>query len=550
MKQKILIARVPEIQVVSDDDDFRNISVTKLMVPLGLPYLGATIRDAGLHDVVLLDLYAEDHDFYLSNYSDYGKMVECAQNRLLLTLNAYRPNIVGLSALFTFQHNFVQRLARMIKQWDGNVKLYLGGYPTVSPDLVIRDIPEVDVIFLGESEDKINNVLSSESSATPYVGINGILYRDGDNIIKTPREFNIKNIDDIPWPAFDMLPIKKYREIQGRGEFPFLTSRSCPFSCSYCSSQLYSGRVWRSKSLEKMLDEVGFMIDEYGLDFMWVVDEIFNVNKKHSKGFLKGMIERGYNIEWWDNNAFNVNCLDEELLDLCKETNNVHIVMSVESASQRVLNDIMNKRVDLDHARKMVDYATSIGLPSTVNFVIGSPGETRDEIQETIDYASELKTDGVVFSLATPFPGTRYYDLATENGLLINGEEYILNLKYMEVSMASDEFSAEWLKDTQYGANIRINFLGNRLLKGSPEKLIKAREKFGTVYNRHKFHAIARLLEGYAEGLLGNNKRQAEIYAHVSEMLSDPNINSAYGQYFDWDFPATASYKQWLSAAQ
>ncbi len=548
MHKKILLVRVPEIQQVTDDTDYRSISVTKLMVPLGLPYLAAVIRDSGRHDVQLLDLYALDHEFYVHHSHRRSQIVEKAAKRLLDVVDDYRPDIVGFSALFTFQHDLVQKLAAIVRGHAPSTRIYVGGYATVAPELVLRDIPEADAVFLGESEDKILRVLDSETTSRPLEGINGIAYRRDGQVVVMPREFGIRNIDDIPWPAFDMLPLETYRAIQGRGEFPFLTSRSCPFSCSYCSSQLYGGRVWRRKSPERLLDEVGMMIDGYGMDFMWVVDEIFNVNKAHAKGFLRGMLDRGYNVQWWDNNAFNSDAMDKELVDLCKATNNVGIVISIESGSQRVLREIMNKRVNLDHAREMINYTTSVGIPVTVNFVIGSPGETKREIEETIEFASTLTADSFVFSLATPFPGTKYYDIAKANGMLVNGEEYILNMKYMEVSMHTGDFSSEWLKDTQYDANIRLNFFGSRLFKDDRKDLERARAKFANVYRLHTFHAVARLLEGYAEEQLGNLDGRDTVYATLGDLLSDAKIRDAYGRYFDWDHPAPNSYRAWLQA--
>lgn len=291
--------------------------------------------------------------------------------------------------------------------------------------------------------------------------------------------------------------------------------------------------------------ELEIMHSKYHIEFMWIRDDNLIVNKHHAKKFLSEMMSRSFTVPWCDTSAFHVNSIDEELLRLCKASKCTEVIFAVESGSPRVLKEIMNKNVNLDHARKMAKVCRSIDLPLQCYFVIGNPGETKEEIQQTVDYALELQVDHCTFSIATPFPGTRYYEIAIERGYLVHEPEYILGMTYMEANLQTDQFSSEELKDIQYGANMLVNFLGNSLLRGDTKMLEKALKKFTRVSEQYQFHAIAFLMKGYLHGLLGDAGLCEEAYQHVREMLKDEETKKAYGKYIAWDTPPTNSYRQW-----
>jgi len=545
-RMKILLVRVPEIEFNSLSSDMRNISVSSISVPLGIAYISSVIRQDGNHDVQILDLYAKHYQKFISDFkTNPGEVLNIAKNDIMGAIDEYKPDIVGFSAVFNFQHALVKELVDSVKRYVPNVRTYLGGYPTVFPEMVLNSIPSLDILFIGEAENTILDVLEAASVNQAPRSIKGIASRIGGEVYLSSSLNLPLNLDSIPYPTFDMLPLESYRRIIGRNELPLMTSRGCPFSCNFCSSRLYSGRKFRLRSIENLFNEVELMLSNYSMDFMWIRDDNFIVNKSHAKNFLMGMIKRGLTVPWCDSSAFHVNSLDEELLELCKASGCVEVIFAIESGSRRVLKDIMNKNVDLDHAMKMAKFCRSIALPLQCYFVIGNPGETKDEMKQTIDYAVELQVDHCTFSIATPFPGTRYYELALEKGYLIHEPDYILGMKYMEANIQTEHFSSDELKDIQYDANIRVNFLENRLLNGDRKSLEKAFKKFTRVAEQYQFHAVARLIEGYLHGVLGDTKLSHEVFTRVREMLKDIEIKKAYGKYFQWNTPATNAYRQW-----
>jgi anaerobic magnesium-protoporphyrin IX monomethyl ester cyclase len=547
-KPRILLVRVPEVELNSSDD-MRATAVSGLAVPLGPAYIASTIRHHGQYDVQILDLYLDLFEIYAHSL-DYDKshVLEITRKTLLDSIEDYNPLIVGFSALFSFQHNFVQELADSVKTHYPEIRIYLGGYATIFPQMVMEQIQSLDVLFIGEAESTVLKVLEEENNSRDFAQISGIAYRDRDKIVINNTLSRVMDLEEIPLPAFDLLNTAKYRQILGRSEFPILTSRSCPFSCNYCSSKLYSGRGLRLRNTDSILNEISYLKKEYQLDLLYIRDELFNGNRKHAKTLLRGMIDRQLNISWFDTNAFHVNSLDEEFLDLCKASGCIEAIFAIESGSPRVLKEIMNKRVDLDHAKKMAEHCRKIDLPIQCYFVIGNPGETKEEIHMTIDFAASLSAEGCVFSIATPFPGTQYYELALEKGFLVHAPEDILRMKYMDVNMETDNFTAQWLKDTQYDANIRVNFLENTCLSSNREGLEKARIKYGRIFQQYDFHVIAAIMMGYIDIKLGDVEKGCTIFAKAETLLQNEHVKKAFYKYLSWDTLPTDTFNKWMQS--
>lgn len=547
-KPRILLVRVPEVELNSSDD-MRATAVSGLAVPLGPAYIASTIRHHGQYDVQILDLYLDLFEIYAHSL-DYDKshVLEITRKTLLDSIEDYNPLIVGFSALFSFQHNFVQELADSVKTHYPEIRIYLGGYATIFPQMVMEQIQSLDVLFIGEAESTVLKVLEEENNSRDFAQISGIAYRDRDKIVINNTLSRVMDLEEIPLPAFDLLNTAKYRQILGRSEFPILTSRSCPFSCNYCSSKLYSGRGLRLRNTDSILNEISYLKKEYQLDLLYIRDELFNGNKKHAKTLLRGMIDRQLNISWFDTNAFHVNSLDEEFLDLCKASGCIEAIFAIESGSPRVLKEIMNKRVDLDHAKKMAEHCRKIDLPIQCYFVIGNPGETKEEIHMTIDFAASLSAEGCVFSIATPFPGTQYYELALEKGFLVHAPEDILRMKYMDVNMETDNFTAQWLKDTQYDANIRVNFLENTCLSSNREGLEKARIKYGRIFQQYDFHVIAAIMMGYIDIKLGDVEKGYTIFAKAETLLQNEHVKKAFYKYLSWNTLPTDTFNKWMQS--
>jgi magnesium-protoporphyrin IX monomethyl ester (oxidative) cyclase len=549
-KKKILLVRVPEITIASRSQDLRASSVSVLSVPLAIAYLTSTIRKQNLYEVGALDLYPLLYNKikYCATERDYNGLIALLTNSILSEIENFKPDIVGFSGLFLFQHNIVKELIRNVKDINSHLTIFLGGYPTVFPEIVLQDIPQLDVVFIGEAEKAIQEVLEAAYHGQSFDNINGIAFRK-DGHVKINNRFNLVTaLNDIPSPEFDLIPMDIYSETLGNSEIPFITSRGCPFSCNYCASHLYNNSQFRKRPIATINNEILKLYTDYNLQTLLIRDENFNVNKKHVMNVLNSIVDLNIPINWLDTNGLHVNSINKTFLDLCKKSGCLRAVLAIESSSPRVLRDVMNKNVDLAHAKAMAKYCHEIDLPLECYFVIGNPGETMDEIRQTISFASELDADKCTFSIATPFPGTNYYKYAVSNNLIETDIESTLGMQYMNVSMHCQEYTAAELKDVQYDANIKINFLENKSLRGEDDSLKAALVKYEKISEQYPFHAMALLLVGHININLGNTEKGEEVFRQVHRMLLDEGTSNAYSKYLEWDTPATNAFRQYIES--
>jgi radical SAM superfamily enzyme YgiQ (UPF0313 family) len=536
MGKKVLLVRVPEYEDNSSISDPRLITSISLEIPIGVTSLAAVLRAEGRHEVVISDLFAQHINLIRKNLAGgRSASLPAIQNSLIAIMNDIRPDVIGFSALFMFQHDLVRTLTDTARAYHPEALICVGGYCTLAPELLLKDLPAVDIAFISEAEITFPLVLEAGRDISYLSKIDGIAFRVG-NDIKVMGNLALPNdLNALPLPAFDMLPLHLYKEEAGMQHLSILTSRSCPFTCNYCASHLYGGRQLRKRDTEFLLSDMETMHSQFGVEFLWIRDDLFNGDKKHSKAFLSGLLDRGLDVPWCDSSSFHVN----KFLDLCKASGCSEAIFAIESGSPRVLKDVMNKRVDLDHAMRMGAHCRSIGLPFACYYVIGNPGETKDEVLQTIDFAQAIGSDHSVFSIATPFPGTAYYRDAVKKGQLSPDIHTFLRMKYVEATLEGEEFSRQWLKDTQYDANIRINYFGYPKIITAPEEAAK---HFERIFIRYPFQAIAAILAGYCYGQTGDFETESRLFAEARRTLTEKSNSDTYGKYLEWKNPITERF--------
>jgi len=228
----------------------------------------------------------------------------------------------------------------------------------------------------------------------------------------------IENLDDIPFPAREFLPMEKYVDVFAFGKsIQVITSRGCPFKCCFCCEALLPGKPSvRFRSPENVCNEIEQLIVEYQPDEIYFDDSSFTVSKKHIIGICEQMQKRNLNISW--------SCMadakvDPDILNIMAKAGCRALKLGVESADSEVLANIP-KHVNLDDVRRTINECKKVGIKTHATFMFGLPGETKDKAAKTIDFALSLGTDTAQFSIATPYPGTRFYDIATKEGLLVS----------------------------------------------------------------------------------------------------------------------------------
>lgn len=332
--------------------------------------------------------------------------------------------ISGLSVEYFQQYHKSFELAKMANAQC--VTLFGGVYPTLMPEDAMKDI-NIDYVMIGQAEGRLPELLTiiMSQATDALASFDGIGFRDehGQVIINSTRSFT----KEISKPDYSLLDVHAYvkhksqdflsNTIEGANA-TIITSFGCPLNCSFCASRTISGRKVLFRPVEDILEEFEFYIHEHGVRNFTIVDENFLANRARVETILKTIIEREYKIIWQMANVALWH-LNDELLELMKQSGCTAISPSIESGDPHVLKDVIGKPLEiLEKAPGVVAKCKELGISVAAHFVIGLPEETWDEIRKTFSFAESLDADLVVFHIATPYPKTELYDYARTHNLL------------------------------------------------------------------------------------------------------------------------------------
>ena len=389
-----------------------------------------------------------------------------------------QPDLVGISVLANEFGITGHKAAAVVKQISKDILVVIGGvYPTTRPDTVLED-PNMDYAVLGEGEYVFPQLLKY-IQAQGELPSAGIAYREeGKGIIK-PQVTFIQDIDVLPYADYSNIDFYRYANesfkhvVDAPRALPFAklcTSRGCPIGCTFCQVETISGRNTRFQSPSRIVDEIEYLVEKYGIKAIDFLDDNFLGNRRRSIGLFNEIIRRKVPIVW---NAANVSSffLSESLLDLMKEAGCVYVSIAVESGVPRVLKELFHKPVKLDHTAKMFAYCRKLGLDTTSLWVIGAPGETWEEIRTTIRVAEDMNSDYTKLNVVVPYPGTIMFDMAVKGGYLAKDFNFG-TLGWGQATLTTEEFNPQELTILRAYEWDRINFT-------SPEKRAKIARMMG-----------------------------------------------------------------------
>ncbi|MEE8413709.1 MAG: radical SAM protein [Dehalococcoidales bacterium] len=340
-------------------------------------------------------------------------------NALNLQPDAVAPlvkdaDIIGLTAMTPSIHTAIAT-ARHLKKNYPDLPIVLGGtHATLLPEETLAIAPEIDIIVRGEGEETFIELLQALENKQPLNTIAGISYRKDGGVISNPASTKIVDLDSLPFLAYHLLPWQKYKPHPPHGRaLPFsviITSRGCPYRCAYCSKPIFGNR-FRAQSPERVVEEIVYYQKTFGIKELAFYDDSFTLDKKRARAIADEIIKKGLKIHWTCETR--VNLVDKELLGSIKQAGCYSIAYGIESGSPEIL-EVLDKEITLEQVVEAVRFSREAGMQTIGYFMIGSPGESPDTIRQTIQFAKKLKLDFAQFSITTPFPGTKLYDLYME----------------------------------------------------------------------------------------------------------------------------------------
>lgn len=366
----------------------KNYVFHRASIPYNLLYISSYLEKYGYNSAIC--------DLGILNESEKivkDGRVRCGipDHRLRKVLAAARPDIVGISSMFTIFHHDLVEIIRTIKDFDKDIHVVVGGnHASCFPGLILES--GADQVVVGEGERAFLSIVNGNT----------------DKIVKRPL---IEDLDDIPIPRMSHKAFKAYSEVHN----PFImntpvtgiiSSRGCPNDCIYCTVNGVWQRKWRGRSPENVVDEMEIMVKEYGVREFHFLDDNVSVDRQRFDGLLDEMIERKLHVSWATPMAYWT--LTKDLLKKMKRAGCYRLSFGIESGDLQT-REFIGKIYPLAMAKEMIKYANSVGLWTITTNIIGFPYETRKQIQNTVDFAKDCEADFACFFNLIPHASSRVY---------------------------------------------------------------------------------------------------------------------------------------------
>jgi anaerobic magnesium-protoporphyrin IX monomethyl ester cyclase len=454
--------------------------------PLDIAYVAALLEKQ--HKVHIID--APTEGWRILEEIDGTKYRQGLANKeIAVRIRQWSPDVVGITIPFSGWWKPAFEVASIVKSIDKDVVTMLSGlHPSARPaDCLIH--PNIDFVVIGEPEQtmfELTGVLEQGNLAS-LKKVKGIGFRRNGEAVITPPRPAIQDLDSLPFPARHLLPMDTYfaavKENPLRGEIrkpwvAMLTSRGCPYNCVFCSVHIVMGKTWRCRSPENVVDEIEQLVHIYHVKQIDFVDENMTLDKKRMETICDLIVKKDLDIEWYTPNGVRADTLDENLLTKMKASGCKKLRIAPESGVQRVVDKIVKKSLNLKEVEKAVVLSKKVGIKVGCFFVIGLIGETKEDIEETINYAYKLRqlgADSFIFSIATPHYGTELYEQAKRGGFLRDcfSDEA---LSAAEPLIETPEFTANELLELCARANlVNPTFTRDKVIRAirDPKKAIK-----------------------------------------------------------------------------
>ena len=385
---------------------------------LGLGYLASALKKNG-HDVLILDGLREKIEYNPSEW-----------------------DIVGVSAMSTY---FPECIEEVKKAKSYGLKTIIGGPHIICDPIQSLIDSGADYAAIGEGE----RTMTQLAAGLPPAQVDGLAYWNNGKVVqskqsdtmigetesgattflmkenmytlqvgKLKRDFQL-NIDDFGRPDWSSIDPRTY-PVAPHGMIahahpiaPIITTRGCPYSCTYCSAPITAGKRMRYRDPKNVVDEIEMLINDFGVKEIQIEDDNFTLNRKHCITICEEILKRGIKVLWSLPNGVRIDKLDKEMLLLFKKAGCVSMALGIESANQRIL-DMIKKELNQEIVKKVVQDVADVGIETVGFFMIGFPTETKQEIENTINFALELPLTRAIFAKVTPLPGTELFDLWEE----------------------------------------------------------------------------------------------------------------------------------------
>lgn len=395
--------------------------------PQGIAYISSALLNAG-HTV---DIYSQDIHHY-------------PEEHLTAHIEAGNYDVVGLSFIGGYyQYRKAIKISAAVNRARKHFKYYiLGGHgPSPEPEFFIRKL-NADIVVIGEGEETIVDLMQAVERGDNLSNVAGIAFRGVFDIFRTEKRKQIKGVDSIPWPAYHLFDINYYRLLRQphctNGDFvmPVLSGRGCPFRCNFCYRM---DEGFRPRSNTSILEEMEYLKAKHGITYIEFTDELLMSSKQRTIEFCDELINSGLNLKWSCNGRLNF--ASRDVLQRMKEAGCQFINYGIESYNDDILK-VMNKSLTTKQIREGIENTLSVGISPGFNIIFGNIGETREHLNNSVDFLIEYDDGAQLRTIrpVTPYPGSALYYKAIEDGLIAGPEDFYEN-KHLNSDLLAVNFT-------------------------------------------------------------------------------------------------------------
>ncbi|WP_300491537.1 radical SAM protein [Flavobacterium sp.] len=372
-------------------DDPKEQKIMKPYPPLGLLYISGYLLERNISNAVY------DSTFY-------------SQPEQLDYIAEIQPDVIAIYTNLMTKVEVI-RLIRILKT-D-----YRYGFPTIilgGPDVTYNCENYLnagaDFLIIGEGEETTYQLYQAIMEQSDYTAVDGIAFFDNGQLIKTKARTKFKELDELPLPNRKAVPIEKYLQTwktnHGKSSMTISTQRGCPYTCKWCSTAVY-GQSYRRRPAQQVAAEMRLLKDQYNPDTLWFVDDVFTVSHKWLTEFHKEVLTQDAKVPF--ECITRAERLNDAILQLLKEAGCYRIWIGAESGSQKII-DLMDRRVDVSVVKQAIQKTNALGIETGTFIMVGYPGETEDDIHQTIQYLKEANPTEYTITVAYPIKGTSLYN--------------------------------------------------------------------------------------------------------------------------------------------
>jgi len=366
----------------------------RIRQPLSLAIIAAILRQLN-HEIKFLD----------------ANVLNLPESKIIKNIKKYEPEILILTSTpvdrWECPNSYIDHVFKIINQLDLKYKILIGSHGTVQPEWIFKNC-NIDFIIRGEPELVVKNLIQTITQDRNFKSILGLSWRQGNKIIHNPSAERITNLNELPLPAYDLLPMYRYCSPGFRQPFSIMfTSRGCPFNCTFCLKAMLPERHI-TQLPESIIKEIEHLINNFNIRSIYFQDWEFLIEPKRVAKICQLIIDKDLIFDWGCNARADDIVRNQELISLMKKSGCIKINIGLESGSDEILNNI-NKKLNQQDLQNAIDILKQNNIEFGHYVLLNCPGENRETIQKTIDFIIKNNLKVKKFNLVIPYPGTQLF---------------------------------------------------------------------------------------------------------------------------------------------